>query len=242
MVESAETTTKPARKPRRTAKSIVEKKEAVVETAASALSLFDNLLKNIFNTKNEFENLQREVAAIKESWKREQGEHQRQTIERDTQEEIERKRERERYEYETQVIQKKAENDFGEKLGKWEKELAERKEDIEQNQKELESLREQVANFENEKGEAVGATEQVLEKELTEKFETAQKLREQEIKAEKEILNLKLESLTAENNKQSVEINALKKALNEATAQVKQIAVKVIEAGSGSSSFKPPLE
>jgi hypothetical protein len=87
----------------------------------------------------------------------------------------------------------------------------------------------------------VAAAEKVLGGNLTEKFETERKMREREIKAEKEILNLKLESLAAENSKQATEIVNLQKTLNTATTQVKDIAVKVIEAG-GPSPAKLPLE
>lgn len=232
MAESVVKPTKTVRKTtRRTAKTAAEKPETAIEVAASAASLFDKLLNDIFNTKNEFEELQRDIAAAKGLWKKEQEEHKRQIAERDTQEEIERQREKERYEYETQLIRKKAENDFEEKLNKWEKELAEKKEEIAGDKKELEALRKRVEEFDGEKEEAVETAKDVLEKELNEKFESERQMREQEIKAEKEILNLKLESLTAANNKQAAEIANLQKALNAATAQVKDIAVKVIEAG-----------
>ena len=240
MAEIAVKPTKTSKRTRRVTRAVAEKKETTAETAKTALSLFDGLLENIFNTKAEFETLQREITAVKESWKKEQEDHKREVSERSTQEEIERQREKERYEYETGLVRKKAENDFEEKLQKWEKELAERKEEIEQDKKELESLRRQVASFENEKEKAVEAAQAALTKELSEKSENERKMREQEIKAEKEILNLKLESLTTENQKQAAEIVNLQKALNAATAQVKDIAVKVIEAGGPSA--KTPLD
>lgn len=237
-VKSAKTTTKRTRK---TTKNVVEKPVTATEVAKSTVFLFDNLLTNLFETKAEFESLQHEIATVKESWKKEQEDHKREVGERNTQEEIERQREKERYEYETQVIRKKAENDFEEKLGKWEKGLAERKEEIEQGRKELEALRKRVEDFDGEKEDTVAAAEKVLENALTEKFANDQKMREQEIKAEKEILNLKLESLTTENHRQAAEIATLQKTLNAATAQVKDIAVKVIEA-RGPSTPKLPLE
>lgn len=80
--------------------------------------------------------------------------------------------------------------------------------------------------------------ESILEKILTEKFSNEKVLREQEIKAEKELLNLKITNLTAENARQTKEIESLKNALDEATKQIKEVAVKVIE--SGSTNYKPP--
>ncbi len=89
-----------------------------------------------------------------------------------------------------------------------------------------------VDGFEMGKGEAVNQAQEILQKELTFKFETERKSREQEIKAEKDILNLKITNLTSENNRLNSEIESLKKALEEATRQVKEIAVKVIESGT----------
>ncbi len=223
---------------RRTAKTVAGRAVTAVEAAKSTVSLFDDLLQNLFGTKTEFENLQKEMTTVKDLWKKEQEDHKREVSERHTQEEIERQREKEAYEYETELAHKKSENEFSEKLRGWEKELAERKDEIKNEKKELESLREAVANFENEKEKVVAAAESILEKALTEKFENERRMREQEFKSEKEILNLKLESLTVENQKQTTEIATLQKALNAATAQVKDIAVKVIEAG-GAADGRP---
>mgnify|MGYP001568907884 CR=1 FL=1 len=57
-------------------------------------------------------------------------------------------------------------------------------------------------------------------------------------KAEKEILALKIESLTANNERQVKEIESLKRAMEEARRQIKEIAVKVIESGSSKTSIQ----
>lgn len=93
-------------------------------------------------------------------------------------------------------------------------------------------LRKAVAGFEAEKNKVVKEACVTLEKQLSEKFATEQKLRVQEANAEKEILSLKIETLTAESTKQAKEIDFLKRALSEATQQVKDIAVKVIESSN----------
>ena len=86
-----------------------------------------------------------------------------------------------------------------------------------------------------EKEKAVAEAQEILQEELVYKFETERKLKEQENKSEKDILNLKIANLTSENNRLNGEIGILKKALEEATRQVKEIAVKVIESGTKQS-------
>lgn len=96
-----------------------------------------------------------------------------------------------------------------------------------------------MSGFEIEKEKAVKQACSVLQKELSEDYATERKLREHELKGEKEILVLKIVTLTQENTRQSQEIALLKKSLEEATRQLKDVAVKVIE--SSSVSAKPPI-
>lgn len=57
---------------------------------------------------------------------------------------------------------------------------------------ELEQLRKLSEGFDKEEEQAVKEAEELLEKQLTEKFNQEKTLREQEIKAEKEVLGLKI--------------------------------------------------
>lgn len=196
------------------------------------LDAFTNLINKISEVKAEFENLQKEVTEVKESWIKEQQNHELQTQERDKQEEAERWRNQELYEYETTLTRKRAEDEFAERKLKWEKELGARREEIEQDKKELADLRKQAASFEAEKERAVKEACFSLQKGLNEKFATERQLREQEIYGEKEVLGLKIATLTAENSKQLKEIESLKRALEEAARHLKEIAVKVIESGA----------
>lgn len=96
-----------------------------------------------------------------------------------------------------------------------------------------------VRGFESEKEKAVT---KALQKELTSAFETEKKLREQEFKAEKELLNLKISNLIIENSRQANEIETLKKALDDTTRQIKEVAAKVIESGSPQPKITPISE
>lgn len=190
------------------------------------------LIKEISDLQSESEKLQKEIAQTKESWGMEQKARAKEIEDQNIQEELERKRNQETYEYESARKHKQEENDFADKKTLWERQLQEQKETIEKDRKELEELRKLVAGFEDEKEKFIKEAQLTLQKELTGSFENEKRIREQEFKAEKEILNLRLSNLTIENSRQAAEITSLKKALGEATSQVKEIAVKVIESGT----------
>lgn len=200
--------------------------------------LFTELISTIDEDKTSFDTLQKEILEIRESWTKEQARHETAVKERDQQEELERRREREAYEYELGKTRKQVQDEFAERKAKWEKELLERKEELEQDKKELVALRGQVAGFEKEIERAVKEVRDILSKELTEQFATEKRLSEQEVKAERELLELKNQNLTAESERQAREVEVLKKALEVATVQLKDIAVKVIES---SGTTKPSI-
>lgn len=192
---------------------------------------FDGLVAKIVKSRQEFDNLQKEISQIKLDWMREKKEHEIELSQRNTQEELERKREKETYEYSTTLSRKRVEDEFQDKKLSWEKELAQKKQDLEDQKKELESLRKQVLGFDNEKEQAVRQAQTFLEKQLTERYENEQKLREQEVKAEKDLLNMRISTLESDNGRLVKEIETFKKSLDEASRQVKEIAIKVIESG-----------
>lgn len=197
-----------------------------------SIQAFSDLISKISDEKEELERLQKEIMEARSTWIKEQKDHELKLLERNQQEEIARKREEETYTYETTLSRKKVEDEFSEKKAKWEKELAERKGEIEKDKQELEALRKQVTGFESEKEKTVKEAVSILQKELTDRFAIDKKLSEQEFRAEKEVLNLKINHLTTENARLNNEMNTLRKALEEATKQVKDIAVKVIESSN----------
>lgn len=197
---------------------------------------FAAVIQEISKLQSEFEKLQKEIVQTKEVWVTEQKTHQKEIEDKNIQEELERKRNRGSYEYETARNHKQEEDEFVDKKKSWEKQLKEQQEILQQEKQELEELRKLVAGFEGEKEKPIKEAQAALQKELTGSFENERRMREQEFKAEKEIFNLRLTNLTAENSRQAAEIQVLKKALDKATGQVKEIAVKVIESGTKQSS------
>lgn len=107
---------------------------------------------------------------------------------------------------------------------------------------ELNELRKLVASFDEEKDKAVRITQEAITKELNERYEFEKRIRDQEFKSQLEVLNLRLNNALTENSRQAKEVEALKKALDEATRQVKEIAVKVIESGSSQLKSVTPSE
>lgn len=180
----------------------------------------------------EFENLQKELSEAKDRWIKEQKDHVTEITQRNLQEDQNRKIEQESYEYELSRNRKKAQDEFADQKLAWQKELLSRKEEIEQDKKELVELRKRVEDFDRQILQAAQSAQDQLQKELTQKFENDKKLREQEFKSEKEILTLRIENLSGRNSQQSAEIDSLKKALEDASRQLKDIAVRVIDASS----------
>lgn len=220
--------------------------ESLVPSSPKARKAVDDTFSAIVDQINEamasFTALQKDIAETKDAWAKEQRDHQAHVLERDQQEEITRKRERETYDYETAKKRKQDEDEFLERKAKWERELAARKEELEQEKRELLELRKQVAGLEAEKEKAVKEAITALQKQLQETFATERKLTAQETKAEKEILVLKITNLTAENTRQANEIAAFKQALEDATTQLKDVAVKVIESASTPKALTTPGE
>lgn len=191
-------------------------------------SQLETLIADLSTAKNQLDKLQKEIEETKNSWLKEQETHQRLLHERNSEDETTRMREQETYDYEVKLARKKSEDEFAERKARWEKELTDRKEEIDHDKQELIELRKTVDAFPAEKDKVVKEATFALQKSLTEQFESQTKLREQEFKSEKDLLTLKISNLAAENSRQTKENESLKKQLDEATRQVKDIAVQVI--------------
>lgn len=236
-----------------TVKRTTRKKEATIDTSSEEKipavrspkevkpqeNSFNGLIAVIQEAKDEFIALQKTIFETREEWEKEQQKHQQVAREQLEEEKIARKREQEFYEYETAKRRREDEDTFTQKKIKWERELAESKEIIEKERQELETLRKQVDGFETEKEKAIKDAIVQIQKTLTDAFANEKKLREQETKAEKELLNLRITNMTQDNTRQTNEIAALKKALEEASTQLKDVAVKVIESSATSNAERP---
>lgn len=196
----------------------------------SLLESFDKVAENLKNSKNEVEQLEKEITETKTSWLKEQKAHEMEISQNRAQTEIERQREQEAFDYDTKLSRKKAQDEFEEKKLSWEKELNSQKDQLATERKELASLRKAVEDFPAEKDKAVkDAVEQAV-KALHDQLETDKKLSDQQTKSQTEILNMKIANLEAENSRQVKETENLKKSLEEITRQFREVAVRTIDA------------
>lgn len=244
MVEETTTTAKKTTRTRRSVINIASSDATLSPTISvkktnGIMEGFIDITKRIVESKEEFERLQKEISETKEFWVKEQRDHETQIRLQREEEELGRKREKELYEYETGLARKKAEDAFAQKQTEWEQSLKQEQDLIKKEREELTLLRKQVADFEEEKAKAVNEALNTLKKDLQENFDHERKLREQEVKAQEELLALKIQNITADNSRQTKEIEELKKALDETTKQIKEIAVKVIEAGNKTTPSQP---
>src|SRR3989344_488321 len=193
------------------------------------VEIFADLVTRITQSQLAFERLQKQIEEVKQSWDKEKMDHDVEVAERNRQEELQRQRNRDEYLYETARERKKAEDEFADRKVIWEKELRDQKEAIENDRRELERLRKLVEDFEVEKEKAVEVAKASVQGQLMANFASEKKLREQEFKAEKDVFNLKINTLSSENARLINEIATLKQSLDEATRQLKEVAVKIIE-------------
>lgn len=206
--------------------------DPIQPASPSVSQSFDDLMTKLIQSNQEFDSLQRQISETKDSWIREQKAHEIELIQQKAQAELERRREQETYDYSTSLARKRVEDEFQDKKLSWEKDLTQRKEELQLQKQEFENLRELVDGFESQKDQAVKEAESLVEKRLKEQSEAETRFKEQEYKSEKEVLGLKISNLEGENSRQIKEIEILKRSLDETTRQVKEIAVKVIESGS----------
>ncbi len=201
---------------------------------------FDSLIASISSLQEEYETLQKEIAETHLSWTKEQKQHEEDVLSGKQQEDILRKREKETYEYETALARKKDEDLFLQKKSSWERELEDNKKQFAQEKQELETLRKTVATYETDKEKAIKAACDILEKNIMATFTTDKKLRDQEQKSAIEILELKLLNSQSENIKLAKQIEELKNSLETTTKELKDVAVRVIDANKP-QPFQVPM-
>jgi hypothetical protein len=213
-----------------------------IDVAATAL---DQLVQDYSRQK---EQLEAEISAQRTAWEEEQRQTERDAKE---QEEIlrkQRQRETEDYEYRKTLERKKAQDKYEEEMKLQERANKERQETLEKswrereaalkaNEEELKTLRKEAAEFparlqrESEKAavESVRATEQ--------KFEQRMLLLGKDSEGEKRLSDLRIKALEESLARQSAQMAALEKQLEEAKRQVQEIAVKAIEGASGARAL-----
>ncbi len=213
-----------------------------IDVAATAL---DQLVQDYERRK---EQLEAEIAAQRAAWEEELKQTERDRKEQDELLKKQRQREMEDYEYRKALERKKAQDKYEEEMKLQERANKEKQESLEKswrereatlkaNEEELQRLRKESAEFparlrqESEKAaaDAIRATEQ--------KFEQRILLLSKDGETEKRVAELRVKSLEESLTRQSAQMAALEKQLEEAKRQVQDIAVKAIEGASGAKAL-----
>jgi hypothetical protein len=189
-----------------------------------------------------------EISAGRAAWDAEVKARERAEKEYDENLKKQRQRETEEYEYKKTVDRKKTQDKYDEEMRALEKKNREKQEALEKNWQERDRaikereeeylrLQQEVGSFssrlqaevERARNEAIQQTEQ--------RFEQQSLLMTKEREADRRFAELQVKTLEEAVARQSVQIAALQKQLDEAKQQVQDIAVKAIEGASGARAL-----
>ena len=213
-----------------------------IDVAATAL---DQLVQDYSRQKDQ---LEAEIAAQRTAWAEEQKQSEQERKEQEETLKKQRQREAEEYEYRKALERKKAQDKYEEEIKllarankekqeALEKSWRERETALKASEEELQRLRKESAEFpsrlqqesERAAAEAVRATEQKLEQRIL--------LLSKDSEGEKRLAELRIKALEENLTRQSAQMAALEKQLEEAKRQVQEIAVKAIEGASGARAL-----
>ena len=149
------------------------------------------------------------------------------------------KREEEEYKYNLEISRRQEQQDYLLKKELLEKELEQRRQDLDQKEASLESrleeikqLKEKVEQFPAELGRETEKTAQEITQRLEAQHQFAVTLKEKEIEGERNLALQKIASLEAKVKEQAASIAQLTQKANESIQQVQAIACKALEASS----------
>ena len=160
----------------------------------------------------------------------------------------ERAREEETYSYELALNRKKDKDLYEEKKQQLEKELNEkvrqttqsldlRESQISEKENELESLREQVAQFPEKLQEAIDKAKLATEEAVKKQYQFEMQLNQKELEGEKRLYEQKVESFLEKIKEQENLIKTLTARVDQSGKQVQDIAVKAVEGASILKTF-----
>jgi hypothetical protein len=190
--------------------------------------------------------LRQEIDTTRTAWEKEQEDHDAAVKERDTAEKKRQTREKEEFEYLFKREQQLATDRFTYEKAKLEKELKDKKEQLENELKsreaaiaereaELNDLRKGAAQFPKELETAVSKAVKENSEKLLLEAKTREELLNKENEGERNVFKARMDSLEKTTVEQGERISTLTKQLEAAYQKVQDIAVKTVE---GASNFK----
>ncbi len=183
------------------------------------------MLKKLFESYSEKQaELEKEMGSKRLAWEEEQKSYE---------EILKRKRQRDEEEDKYQVDLEKR---------RWNQRLEEEKEVYQQKLTELEDLKKQVAQFPQDKEKSINEAVGKALADARKQFETEKSFTKQESETALKIAQLQISQFENTLKDQSIEIVQLKKQLEEATKQVKDIAVAVIDSKKENKAGAEPVK
>lgn len=221
----------------------ISKEQEKFEDLQKAISIEKETLENLYKVKAEAESLEALVITnrqAKENLDKEMNERKQALLEQIEETKLGWKREEEEYQYKIKIQRRNDEDAYKEKKAKLEKDLTDRKTEFEKSisdrekavaeqEDEMVQLRKEVEGFEAKLVKAVATAEQSITDNLTKEFEYRQKLETKDLEAKLQLREQEIEGLKVKVQEQLNFINSLTSKTDNATQQVKDIALKAIE-------------
>jgi len=213
-----------------------------IDIASTAL---DQLVQDYARKKEELES---EITAQRASWDEELKRTERERKEQDENLRKQRQREIDDYEYKKALERKKAQDKYEEEMQLLEKQNREKQEALEKSWQQREAalkereeeaarLRSESEGFPARLEKACAQAAAEATRATTQRFEQQMLLLKKEAEAEKRLAELQVKTLEDTLVRQSAQMAALQKQLDEAKQQVQEIAVKAIEGASGAKAL-----
>ncbi len=187
-------------------------------------------LHNLLKLKNEEEQrLNQQIAQLRQEWENEQRDHDKSLRDEKFEQETQRKRENEEYLYQLKIKRQQDEETYKTKRKIVEEELATRALELKQKEEEFVSLNQTVKVLEKKLETEIIKVRTETTREITRELETKYNLEKKETEGERKLSQLTISNLQKTITAQEAEIMDLKTKLDRATAQIKDIAISVIE-------------
>lgn len=213
------------------------------EMLEEAVKVEEVQLKNLYKIKAEAESLEALTIThrqAKEKLEEEMAERKKQIEEKTLEAKTKWEREEEEYLYNLKLKRRNEQDTYNEKKEKLEKEMSDRKAEFEKNiatreqavaeqEDELKRLRKEVEAFEGRLQKAVSDAEKAVTASLTREFEYKQKLEVKDLEADLKLRDQMIQSLESKIKEQHEHIASMSAKTDNASQQVKDIALKAIE-------------
>ena len=208
-----------------------------------AVGVQKEMLENLYKIKTESESLDALIITnkqAKEALKLELENTKKSLLEEIDETKLKWKREQEAYEYTTMIVRRNEEDEYKQKKATQEKdmieqkiaferEMEERERVVSEQEDEFKRLKKEAEQFESRLQQSIETTEKSITDRLTKEFEYKQKLEVKDLEAELKLKQQAIQSLAEKVKEQQTTIEALTSRTDNASLQVKDIALKAIE-------------